>query len=73
MPSPEPGADRPAGAGPGAAARLRTPYLQLSGGAVASKVLGAAREILLARFFGTGAVADAYRSGLTLTLSPPTS
>jgi putative peptidoglycan lipid II flippase len=49
---------------------MRRPYVQLSAGAVASKLLGALREIFLARFFGTGLVADAYRSGLTVTLSP---
>ena len=75
------GRPAPRAAGPGTtAAQARagfagTPalgrsYLHLSGGAFASKLLGALREMLLARFFGTGAVADAYRSGLTLTLSP---
>jgi len=49
---------------------VRRHYLQMSGGAVVSKILGGFREILLARFFGTGYVADAYRASLTLTLSP---
>ncbi|MBD3235820.1 MAG: hypothetical protein GF330_03875, partial [Candidatus Eisenbacteria bacterium] len=49
---------------------MRRHYLGMSGGAVASKLLGALREILLARFFGTGAVSDAYRASLTATLSP---
>jgi len=49
---------------------VRRWFLSLSGGALASKVLGLAREILLARWFGTGPVADAYRGSLTATLSP---
>ena len=44
-------------------------YIQLSGGKLASKALGGIREILLARFFGTGSAADAYRGSLTLALS----
>ena len=44
-------------------------YLLLSGGKLLSKALGGLREILLARFFGTGRAADAYRGSLTLTLS----
>lgn len=70
MRSPETAAGLPPGALPAEPATLGRSYLHLSGGALASKLLGALREILLARFFGTGAVADAYRSGLTLTLSP---
>lgn len=49
---------------------MKRDYLTLAGGGIVSKVIGAAREILLARFFGTGAVADAYRGSLTLVLSP---
>ncbi len=49
---------------------MRRGFLQLSAGNTVSKVLGVVREILLARFFGTGAVADAYRASLSLTLSP---
>ncbi|MCK4412583.1 MAG: hypothetical protein KAY32_03465 [Candidatus Eisenbacteria sp.] len=49
---------------------MRRHFFQMSGGAVASKILGALREISLAHFFGTGIVTDAYRAGLTATLSP---
>jgi murein biosynthesis integral membrane protein MurJ len=42
----------------------------MSVGALVSKGLGLVREVMLARYFGTGPVADAYRSALTLTLSP---
>ncbi|MBN2169833.1 MAG: hypothetical protein JW819_00770 [Candidatus Krumholzibacteriota bacterium] len=49
---------------------MRRWFLSLSGGALASKILGLGREILLARWFGTGPVADAYRGSLTATLSP---
>lgn len=49
---------------------MRRHYLAMSAGAVASKLLGALREILMARYFGTGAVSDAYRVSLTATLSP---
>lgn len=49
---------------------MRRWFLSISGGALASKILGLAREILLARWFGTGPVADAYRGSLTATLSP---
>jgi len=48
----------------------RRSTLGMSIGALASKGLGLVREVLLARFFGTGPVADAYRSALTLALSP---
>ena len=40
---------------------MKRDYLTLAGGGIVSKVIGAAREMLMARFFGTGAVADAYR------------
>ncbi len=49
---------------------MRLDYLRLSAGGALAKLVGAAREILLARFFGTGPVADAYRGSLTLTLAP---
>ncbi len=49
---------------------MRRTYFQLTGGGALSKVIGGAREILLARYFGTGPVADAYRGSLTLTLAP---
>ncbi|MBN1827219.1 MAG: hypothetical protein JW958_13255 [Candidatus Eisenbacteria bacterium] len=49
---------------------MRRDWARLSAGGAVGKGIGAAREILLARFFGTGAVADAYRGSLTLTLSP---
>ncbi len=49
---------------------MKKQYIRLSGGGVASKILGALREIVLARSFGTGVVADAYRGSLSLTLSP---
>ena len=49
---------------------MKRDYLTLAVGGIVSKVVGAAREILLARYFGTGAVADAYRGSLTLVLSP---
>ena len=49
---------------------VRRPYLQMSGGAFISKLLGGIREILMARFFGTGVVTDAYRGSQTLVLSP---
>ena len=49
---------------------MRRTFLQLSGSGVVSKVLGAARELLLANFFGTGVTADSYRASQTLTLSP---
>jgi putative peptidoglycan lipid II flippase len=42
----------------------------MSGGGVASKLLGALREILMARFFGTGAAADALRGSHALALAP---
>ncbi len=49
---------------------MKRGFLMLSGGGAASKVLGAVREIALAQFFGTGAVADALRAALSLTLNP---
>lgn len=49
---------------------MKREYAQLSAGGLASKLLGGLREILLARYFGTGYVADAYRASLSLTLSP---
>jgi len=49
---------------------MRLDYLRLSAGGALAKLAGAAREILLARYFGTGPVADAYRGSLTLTLAP---
>jgi putative peptidoglycan lipid II flippase len=49
---------------------MRRPYLFMTAGGVCSKVLAAAREILMAHAFGTGAVTDAYRASLTATLSP---
>jgi putative peptidoglycan lipid II flippase len=49
---------------------MRRDYAQLGFGGLASKILGGVREILLARYFGTGQVADAYRASLSLTLSP---
>jgi hypothetical protein len=49
---------------------MKKEYAQLSIGGFASKLLGGLREILLARYFGTGQVADAYRASLSLTLSP---
>jgi peptidoglycan biosynthesis protein MviN/MurJ (putative lipid II flippase) len=49
---------------------VRRPYFWMTAGGVASKVLAAGREILMARFFGTGSVSDAYRASLTATLSP---
>ncbi len=49
---------------------MKRPYVWMTAGGVASKVLGAGREILMARAFGTGSVSDAYRSSLTATLSP---
>jgi len=48
---------------------VRRSYFLLSGGKALSKALGAVREILLARSYGTGRAADAYRGSLTLTLS----
>jgi peptidoglycan biosynthesis protein MviN/MurJ (putative lipid II flippase) len=49
---------------------VRRPYVWMTAGGVASKVLAAGREILMARAFGTGSVSDAYRASLTATLSP---
>ncbi len=49
---------------------MRRDYLRLSAGGALSKLIGAAREILFARYFGTGPVADAYRGSLTLALAP---
>lgn len=44
--------------------------LTLSGGSALGKVLGVAREVILAALFGTTAAADAYRAALTATLAP---
>ncbi|MBU1699492.1 MAG: hypothetical protein KJ970_17445 [Candidatus Eisenbacteria bacterium] len=49
---------------------MRRWYLSVSGGGFASKLLGVIREALLARYFGTGPVADAFRASLGATLSP---
>lgn len=62
--------DEPAGIAPAPDAWARRSTLGMGLGALASKGLGFAREVVLARFFGTGPVADAYRSALTFTLSP---
>ncbi len=52
------------------AAWARRSTLGMGVGALASKALGLVREVLLARFFGTGPVTDGYRASLTLALSP---
>lgn len=44
--------------------------LLLSSGSALGKLLGIVREILLASFFGTSAVADAYRAVMTIVLAP---
>ncbi len=44
--------------------------LTLSSGSAIGKVSGVIREVLFASFFGTSAIADAYRAALTLTLAP---
>ncbi|MFH1679717.1 MAG: lipid II flippase MurJ [Candidatus Eisenbacteria bacterium] len=49
---------------------MKRDYAKLGIGGLASKILGGVREILLARYFGTGQVADAYRASLSVTLSP---
>ncbi len=49
---------------------MKKAFLQISGGGAASKLLGAVRELLLARFFGTGAAADSVRASHSLTLAP---
>lgn len=49
---------------------MRRWFFGLSAGGLASKLLGLLREALLARSFGTGPVADAYRASLTAVLSP---
>ncbi|MBK4540124.1 hypothetical protein JJQ31_13520, partial [Enterobacter hormaechei] len=43
---------------------------QLLGGNMLSKVLGLVREVLMAKFFGTGDVNGAYRIAQTGTLVP---
>ncbi|MDS0113456.1 hypothetical protein QYE88_26710, partial [Enterobacter hormaechei subsp. steigerwaltii] len=43
---------------------------QLLGGNMLSKVLGLVREVLMAKFFGTGDINGAYRIAQTGTLVP---
>jgi putative peptidoglycan lipid II flippase len=42
----------------------------LASGSVIGKLLGVVRELLFAAFFGTSAIADAYRAALTAILAP---
>ncbi len=49
---------------------MHKPVLQLIGGNVLSKILGAAREVLMAALFGTGASIGAFRVAQTGTLAP---
>ncbi len=49
---------------------MHKPVLQLIGGNVLSKILGAAREVLLAALFGTGASMGAFRVAQTGALTP---
>lgn len=49
---------------------MRRWFLGLSGGSFLSKLLGALRELLLARAYGTGVAADAFGGSLALAFSP---
>lgn len=42
----------------------------MMGGALAEKLLGFAREIVMARMLGAGIVADAFRGAVTAVLQP---
>ncbi|MDH4027773.1 MAG: hypothetical protein OEU95_02935, partial [Nitrospirota bacterium] len=44
--------------------------LTLSSGSAIGKLFGIVREVLFAAFFGTSAVADAYRAAMTATITP---